>query len=109
MPPFLFGLFVIAVGFVVMGFANVATPAVIFLGIFLFAVGEMIVLAPDPGVHHLDRAQGEGRALHGDELSGGHDRGALSGVTYTALSGTSLTWASQNMSGMPWRLTCLWP
>jgi POT family proton-dependent oligopeptide transporter len=39
MPSFLFGLFVAAVGFVVMGLANVATPAFVFLGIFLFAVG----------------------------------------------------------------------
>jgi len=42
MPSFLFGLFVCALGFVVMGLASVSAPAIVFLGIFLFAVGEMI-------------------------------------------------------------------
>ena len=41
-PSFLTGLFVSAIGFVVLGLANVVSPALVFLGIFLFAVGEMI-------------------------------------------------------------------
>jgi dipeptide/tripeptide permease len=41
-PSFLFGLLVSALGFVVMGLAGVWGPALVFLGIFLFAVGEMI-------------------------------------------------------------------
>jgi len=42
MPSFIFGLFVSALGFVVLGLANVGAAALVFLGIFLFAVGEMI-------------------------------------------------------------------
>ncbi len=41
MPSFMVGLGVSAVGFVVLGYASVAAPLV-FLGIFFFAVGEMI-------------------------------------------------------------------
>jgi proton-dependent oligopeptide transporter, POT family len=39
---FLFGLLVISIGFLFLGLANIYSPAWIFLGIFLFAVGEMI-------------------------------------------------------------------
>jgi len=42
MPSFLFGLFVAAIGFSIMAYANVSAPAWVFLGIFFFAVGEMI-------------------------------------------------------------------
>lgn len=42
MPTFLFGLFVAAIGFVILGLANITAPSVVFLGIFFFAVGEMI-------------------------------------------------------------------
>ncbi len=41
-PTFLFGMFVAALGFGVLGYSGVAAPAYIFLGVFLFAVGEMI-------------------------------------------------------------------
>jgi len=41
-PTFLTGLAVAAVGFIMIGFANISAPAWVFLGIFLFAVGEMI-------------------------------------------------------------------
>ena len=39
---FLFGLFVAAIGFVLLGFAVVSSNEWVFLGIFLFSVGEMI-------------------------------------------------------------------
>jgi proton-dependent oligopeptide transporter, POT family len=42
MPSFMFGLFVAALGLAVIGLARTAPPAIVFLGIFLFAVGEMI-------------------------------------------------------------------
>jgi len=42
MPAFMFGLFVSAMGFVVLGMAAQAAASLVFLGIFLFAVGEMI-------------------------------------------------------------------
>jgi MFS family permease len=41
-PSFLFGMFVAAIGLVIVGFANVSAATWVFLGIFLFAVGEMI-------------------------------------------------------------------
>jgi POT family proton-dependent oligopeptide transporter len=42
MPSFLFGLFVAAVGFMILGYARISAPAIVFLGIFFFALGEMI-------------------------------------------------------------------
>jgi POT family proton-dependent oligopeptide transporter len=41
-PAFLFGLGAAAVGFVVVGLAATAAPAVVFIGISLFAIGEMV-------------------------------------------------------------------
>ncbi|HXK59990.1 MAG TPA: MFS transporter [Acidobacteriota bacterium] len=41
-PAFLGGLFIAAAGFVVLGYAAVSSASLVFLGIFLFAVGEMI-------------------------------------------------------------------
>jgi MFS family permease len=42
MPTFLFGLFIMAVGYVVIGMANISAPAIVILGIIIFALGEMI-------------------------------------------------------------------
>jgi len=94
-PAFLSGLFLAAVGLVILGYAHVSAPAFIFLGIFFFAVGEMVssprisgvrprfssslhlsrhfllrcrrdgLLAPDTRIHHLDCPQGKSRPLHG--------------------------------------------
>jgi len=41
-PSFLFGLFVAALGFVILGFSVTVANGLVFLGIFLFAIGEMI-------------------------------------------------------------------
>lgn len=41
-PSFLFGLLVMGIGFCVIGLANVSGVSLIFLGILLFAIGEMI-------------------------------------------------------------------
>jgi POT family proton-dependent oligopeptide transporter len=41
-PTFLFGLLVMTAGFAVIGSAAISVPALVFLGIFLFAIGEMI-------------------------------------------------------------------
>lgn len=41
-PAFLSGMVVAAGGFIVLGYAKIATPAWVFFGIFLFALGEMI-------------------------------------------------------------------
>jgi MFS family permease len=39
---FLIGMFIAVVGFLLLGFAKTAAPAWVLLGIFLFAIGEMI-------------------------------------------------------------------
>ena len=41
-PSFMFGLFVAAIGFLILGFAVIGPNSLVFLGIFLFAIGEMI-------------------------------------------------------------------
>ncbi|MBN1926590.1 MAG: MFS transporter [Prolixibacteraceae bacterium] len=41
-PSFLFGLFVAIAGFVVLGISVTAASGLVFLGVFLFAIGEMI-------------------------------------------------------------------
>ena len=41
-PSFMFGLFVAAIGFFILGLSVTTSPGWVFLGIFLFAVGEMI-------------------------------------------------------------------
>jgi len=41
-PSFLFGLFVSAIGFVILGLAAASAASLVFLGIFFFAIGEMI-------------------------------------------------------------------
>ncbi|NQT26882.1 MFS transporter [candidate division KSB1 bacterium] len=41
-PAFLVGLFIAAVGYVLLGFAVTAVSELMFLGVFLFAIGEMI-------------------------------------------------------------------
>lgn len=41
-PSFLFGLFVAAIGFVVLGLAATGNNNLVYLGVFIFAVGEMI-------------------------------------------------------------------
>jgi dipeptide/tripeptide permease len=42
LPSFNLGLFIAALGFLFLGLAKISAPAVVFIGIFLFAVGEMI-------------------------------------------------------------------
>jgi proton-dependent oligopeptide transporter, POT family len=41
-PSFLLGLFIAASGFVVLGISVTSAPSLVFLGVFLFAIGEMI-------------------------------------------------------------------
>jgi len=88
MPTFLFGLLLIAVGFFVIGVANITAPAVIFLGILVFAVGEM-VSSPRIQEYITWIAPKEKAGLYmGMNFLAVMIGAALSGVTYTALSGT---------------------
>ena len=87
MPVFLFGLFLITIGFAVIGLANITAPGVIFLGILIFAVGEM---ASSPRIQEYITwvAPKEKAGLYmGMNFLAIMIGAALSGVTYTALSG----------------------
>jgi dipeptide/tripeptide permease len=85
-PSFLFGLFVSAIGFVVMGSAATGAASLIFLGIALFAVGEMI---SSPRIQEyitwLAPKEKAGLYMGSNFLAVGI--GAFSGVIYTPLYG----------------------
>ncbi len=87
MPTFLVGLLLIAVGFGVIGFANISAPAIIFLGIMIFAVGEM---ASSPRIQEYITwiAPKEKAGMYmGMNFLSVMIGAAFSGVTYTALYG----------------------
>ena len=87
MPTFLFGLLLIAVGFVVIGFANISAPAIIFLGIMIFAIGEM---ASSPRIQEyiIWIAPKEKAGMYmGMNFLSVMIGAAFSGVTYTSLYG----------------------
>ncbi|MCK5653272.1 MAG: MFS transporter [Gemmatimonadetes bacterium] len=87
MPTFLLGLFLIALGFAVIGFASISAPAIIFLGILIFAVGEM-VSSPRIQEYITWIAPKEKAGLYmGMNFLAIMIGAALSGVTYTSLSG----------------------
>lgn len=86
LPSFLFGLFVAAIGFVIMGLANVFSPALIFLGIFFFAVGEMIS-SPRIQEYITWIAPKEKAGLYMGANFLAVAVGAFSGLIYTPLSG----------------------
>jgi POT family proton-dependent oligopeptide transporter len=85
-PAFLCGLAVAAIGFVVLGYTATATPAMIFLGIFLFAVGEMIA---SPRIQEyitwIAPKEKAGLYMGSNFLATGI--GATSGLIYTPLYG----------------------
>jgi len=86
-PTFMVGLLLIAVGFGVIGYANVSLPGVIFLGIMFFAVGEM---AASPRIQEYITwiAPKEKAGMYTGMIFLSVMIGAaLSGVTYTSLYG----------------------
>ncbi len=86
-PSFLFGLLVMALGFLVIGYANISSAAMIFLGIFLFAVGEMIS-SPRIQEYITWIAPKEKAGLYmGMVFLSVMIGGGFSGVIYTTLSG----------------------
>jgi dipeptide/tripeptide permease len=86
-PSFLVGLFVSAVGFIVLGFASLSAPALVFLGIFLFAVGEMIS-SPRIQEYITWIAPKEKAGLYmGSNFLAVGIGGATSGIVYTSLYG----------------------
>jgi dipeptide/tripeptide permease len=86
-PSFSFGLFVAAAGMFTIGYAYISVPEFIFLGIFLFAVGEMIS-SPRIQEYIMWLAPKEKAGLYmGTNFLATGLGGALSGVTYTVLYG----------------------
>ncbi|MBT8064978.1 MAG: MFS transporter [Gammaproteobacteria bacterium] len=87
MPTFLFGLLMVAIGFGVIGFANISAPAIIFLGIMIFAIGEM-VSSPRIQEYITWIAPKEKAGLYmGMNFLSVMIGAAFSGITYTSLYG----------------------
>ncbi len=87
LPSFLFGLFMSALGFLVIGYARISAASFIFLGIFLFAVGEMIS-SPRIQEYITWIAPKEKAGLYmGSNFLALMIGAASSGVTYTTLYG----------------------
>jgi MFS family permease len=87
MPTFMLGLFVAAAGMVVLGLAYTGAASLVFLGIFLFAVGEMI---SSPRIQEyitwIAPKEKAGLYMGANFISLGIG-GFLSGVTFTKLYG----------------------
>jgi dipeptide/tripeptide permease len=87
LPSFNLGMLIAAIGFVVMGLAFTASPGWVFLGIFLFAVGEMIS-SPRIQEYITWIAPPEKAGLYmGTNFLATFIGGALSGIVYTRLMG----------------------
>ena len=88
LPSFNLGMFIAAIGFVIIGLAYTTSPAWVFLGIFLFAVGEMIS-SPRIQEYITWIAPPEKAGLYmGTNFLATFIGGALSGIIYTRLMGT---------------------
>ncbi len=86
-PSFLFGLLMIAVGFVFLGYSGVGPAGWVFFGIFMFAVGEMIS-SPRVQEYITWIAPKEKAGLYmGTNFLAVGLGGALSGITYSTLYG----------------------
>jgi len=86
-PSFMLGLLMSGLGFLVLGYAKVAAAPFAFLGIFLFAVGEMIA-SPRIQEYITWIAPKEKAGLYmGSNFLGVMIGGATSGVIYTSLYG----------------------
>lgn len=85
-PSFSFGMFMAAVGLVFLGFANISAPAWVFLGILLFAIGEMIS-SPRIQEYITWIAPKEKAGLYMGTNFLAIGLGAFSGIIYTPLYG----------------------
>jgi len=87
MPAFLSGLFIGGVGFAIIGLAHTISPAWVFLGIFLFALGEMMA-SPRIQEYITWIAPKDKAGLYmGSNFLATCIGGFLSGITYTKYSG----------------------
>jgi dipeptide/tripeptide permease len=86
-PTFIFGLFVAALGFLTIGYAKISASSWVFLGIALFAIGEMIA-SPRIQEYITWIAPKEKAGLYmGTNFLALGIGGGLSGVVYTSLYG----------------------
>ena len=86
-PTFITGFFILTVGFVAIGLAKISAPAIVFLGIFIFAIGEM-TSSPRIQEYITWIAPKEKAGLYmGMNFLAVMIGSALSGITYTTLSG----------------------
>jgi len=87
LPTFMFGLLVSAIGFLFIALAKLSAPALVFVGISFFAIGEM---ASSPRIQEyimwIAPKEKAGLYMGSNFLAVGLG-GALSGVTYTSLYG----------------------
>jgi hypothetical protein len=87
LPAFMVGLLISAVGFLVLGLAVVSAVSFVFLGIFLFAIGEMVA-SPRIQEYITWIAPKEKAGLYmGSNFLAVGIGGLTSGVTYTTLYG----------------------
>jgi dipeptide/tripeptide permease len=86
-PTFLTGLFTVALGYIVLAMARVSSPSFVFLGIFLFAVGEMMA-SPRIQEYITWLAPKEKAGLYmGSNFLATAIGGLFSGLIYTSLYG----------------------
>ncbi len=86
-PTFLSGLFIMVLGFLILAFAKVSVPSFVFLGIFLFAVGEMTA-SPRIQEYITWIAPKEKAGLYmGSNFLATSIGGLFSGIIYTSLLG----------------------
>lgn len=86
-PTFLTGLLIISFGFFALGYAGTGPVTVVFLGILLFAIGEMVA-SPRIQEYIMWIAPKEKAGLYmGTNFLAVGLGGALSGITYTSLYG----------------------
>jgi MFS family permease len=86
LPSIIFGLIVTAAGMAVLGFAYFSSPLFLFLGIFIFAVGEMIS-SPRFDEYITYLAPKEKAGMYMGLVTASVAVGAFSGPTYTRLYG----------------------
>lgn len=87
LPSFMFGLGIAALGFLTLGYARGSSASLVFLGIFLFAIGEMIA-SPRIQEYITWIAPKEKAGLYmGSNFLAVGIGGATSGVVYTSLYG----------------------
>jgi len=85
-PTFSFGLFIAAAGFLLLGYANISSSTVVFLGILLFAIGEM-TSSPRIQEYITWMAPREKAGLYMGTNFLAIGIGAFSGIIYTPLYG----------------------